>query len=192
MGRRILATCCDLVLVFFLSLFIIGKLWLPNHYAEAIVQFKMLWDGYGAQFAAGQFLPLLSQINENKSILDMFSSVNLWLFFVTWGYYVINAMCFKGGSLGKQIFNLRVLKSMDLKIPSFGDSCLRSCLLTFFLFTAWPFLVCFNVFYMCLNPLHRGIHDKLTHTYVISCHVLDELREQLKQKHTRDEGEGTE
>ena len=34
MGKRVFASVLDLLLVFFLSLFIVGKLWLPVHHAD--------------------------------------------------------------------------------------------------------------------------------------------------------------
>ena len=55
-GKRILATFCDLILIFFLSLFVIGKLWIPIYHADVIVQFKLLLLEYAEQLQSGQFL----------------------------------------------------------------------------------------------------------------------------------------
>ena len=178
-GKRILATLCDLVLVFFLSVFVVGKLWLPIYHADVVIQFKLLLIEYTEQLHAGQFLEIFNQLNNNKAIIDMFVSVDRLLFFIVWAYYSLNGIFLQGGSLGKQIFNLRVLKLSTLKFPNYGESILRSGILTFFLFSAWPFCMCLNLCFICLNGMHRGFHDWFCQTYVVSYEVLEQIKEKM-------------
>ena len=180
-GRRILAALLDLTLIFFLSLFIIGKLWLPIHWAEVFVQFKILLENYTQQLQVGQFSEFLKQVNENKSILEMFISVDRLLFFITWGYYVLNAFFLQGNTLGKQVLNLKVLKITTLKPPSWGECILRSGILTFFMFTAWPFLMVFNLCFTGISTLHRGIHDWFCQTYVVNCDIIEDVVTKIRQ-----------
>lgn len=187
LGKRVFASVLDLLLVFFLGLFIVGKLWLPVHHADVIIQFKILLETYAQQLQAGQFSEFLDQINANKPILEMLVSVDRLLFFVTWGYFAINALILHGSSIGKQVFNLRVLKITTLKTPTVGDCILRSGILTFCLFGIWPFFMICNLCFMAIHPLHRGIHDWLCQTYVVSCDIMDDIAEKVKQavkKHT--------
>lgn len=181
MGKRVFAVFLDLLLVFFLSLFVVGKLWLPVHHADVIVQFKILLETYAQQLQAGQFTEFLNQINNNKPILEMFVSVDRVLFLVTWGYFAMSGLLLHGSSLGKQIFNLKVLKITTLKAPTVSDCILRSGILTFFLFSAWPFFMIFNLCFMAIHPLHRGIHDWFCQTYAVSCDLLDEVAEKIRQ-----------
>lgn len=181
MGKRVFAMFLDLLLVFFLSLFVVGKLWLPIHHADVIVQFKILLETYAQQLQAGQFTEFLNQINNNKPILEMFVSVDRILFLVTWSYFAISGLLLRGGSLGKQIFNLKVLKVTTLKPLTIGDCILRSGILTFFLFSAWPFFMICNLCFMAIHPLHRGIHDWFCQTYAVSCDIMDDLAERVKQ-----------
>ena len=165
MGKRVFATILDLLLVFFLSLFVVGKFWLPVHHADVIVQFKILLETYAQQLQTGQFTEFLNQINANKPILEMFVSVDRVLFLVTWCYFGISGLFLHGATLGKQIFNLKVLKITTLKTPTASDCILRSGILTFFLFSAWPFFMIFNLCFMAIHPLHRGVHDWFCQTY---------------------------
>ncbi|MGX8716855.1 MAG: RDD family protein [bacterium] len=181
MGKRVFAVFLDLLLVFFLSLFVVGKLWLPVHHADVIVQFKILLETYAQQLQAGQFTEFLNQINNNKPILEMFVSVDRVLFLVTWGYFAMSGLLLHGSSLGKQIFNLKVLKITTLKAPTVSDCILRSGILTFFLFSAWPFFMIFNLCFMAIHPLHRGIHDWFCQTYAVNCDLLDEVAEKIRQ-----------
>ena len=191
MGKRVAAVFLDLVLVFFLSLFIIGKLWIPVHHADVIVQFKILLESFAEQLQAGQFIEFFNELNTHKPILDMFIEIDRLLFLVTWGYYILSALFLQGNTLGKQIFNLRTLKLSTLKPPSLWDSTLRAGILTFFLFTAWPFFMVFNLCFICINKLHRGIHDWFCQTYVVSYSVIETITDQVrnnilnqnKQKH---------
>ncbi len=181
-GRRLFANILDLILVFFLSLLIIGKFLIPYQFTDTIIQFKFLLEASAGYLQAGQFSELLSQINENKNILDMFLTMDRWLFFITWGYFVVNGICLKGGSLGKQVFNLRVLKVSTLKPLDLWDGIFRSALFTFLLFTAWPFFMCINLFFICLHSMHQGIHDRFCKTCVVSCDVLGQVAQQLKSQ----------
>lgn len=181
MGKRIGATFLDLTLVFFLSLFIIGKLWIPVYYADVIVQFKILLESYAETLKAGQFVEFFNALNTHKPIIDMFASIDRLLFLITWGYYTLNALFLQGNTLGKQVFNLRTLKLSNLKPPTLWDSILRSGILTFFLFTAWPFFMVFNLCFICINKLHRGIHDWFCQTYVVCYNVIDTITDQVRQ-----------
>lgn len=181
MGKRVGATFLDLTLVFFLSLFVIGKLWIPVYYADVIVQFKILLESYAEPLKAGQFVEFFNALNTYKPILDMFASIDRLLFLITWGYYALNALFLHGNTLGKQVFNLRTLKLSTLKPPSLWDSVLRSGILTFFLFTAWPFFMVFNLCFICVNKLHRGIHDWFCQTHVVCYNVIDTITDQVRQ-----------
>lgn len=180
MGKRVAAVFLDLVLVFFLSLFIIGKLWIPVHHADVIVQFKILLESFAEQLQAGQFIEFFNELNTHKPILDMFIEIDRLLFLVTWGYYILSALFLQGNTLGKQVFNLRTLKLSTLKPPSLWDSTLRAGILTFFLFTAWPFFMVFNLCFICINKLHRGIHDWFCQTYVVSYSVIETITDQVR------------
>ena len=180
-GKRVFASLLDLLLVFFLSLFIIGKFWIPLYHADVIVQFKILLESYGQQLQMGQFSEFLNQINANKPILEMFVSVDRVLFMVTWFYFGVSGLLLHGGTLGKQIFNLKVLKITTMKTPSVGDCILRSGILTFFLFSAWPFFMFFNLCFMAIHPLHRGIHDWFSQTYEVNCDILEDVAEKVRQ-----------
>lgn len=181
MGKRVGATFLDLTLVFFLSLFIIGKLWIPVYYADVIVQFKILLESYAESLKAGQFVEFFNALNTHKPIIDMFTSIDRLLFLITWGYYILNALFLQGNTLGKQVFNLRTLKLSNLKPLTLWDSALRSGILTFFLFTAWPFFMVFNLCFICINKLHRGIHDCFCQTYVVCYNVIDTITDQVRQ-----------
>lgn len=186
-GKRILATLCDLTLIFFLSVFVVGKLWVPIYYADVVVQFKWLLLEYSKQLQAGQFLDFINQINANQAILDMFVTIDRILFFIAWSYYSLNGIFLHGGSLGKQIFNLRVLKLSTLKYPTCCECIFRSGILTFFLFTAWPFGMCLNLCFICLNGMHRGFHDWFCQTYVVSYEVLEQIKEKMLSAANKDE-----
>lgn len=179
--KRVASTCLDLILVFFLSLFIIGKLWIPIYHADVIVQFKILLESYTGQLQAGQFIEFMNELNRHKPIIEMFASIDRLLFLITWGYYSLNALFLQGNTLGKQVFNLRTLKLSTLKPPSLWDSILRSGILTFFLFTAWPFFMVFNLCFICINKLHRGVHDWFCQTYVVCYNVIDSITDQVRQ-----------
>ena len=187
-GKRILATLCDLTLVFFLSIFIIGKLWIPIYHADVIIQFKWLLIEYSEQLRTGQFLEFFNQINANKAMVDMFMSIDRILFCIAWFYYSLNGIFLQGGSLGKQIFNLRVLKLSTLKFPQYGECILRSGILTFFLFSVWPFGMCFNLCFICLNKMHRGFHDWFCQTYVVSYEILEQIKEKMLSASNPNEG----
>ena len=179
--KRVASTCLDLILVFFLSLFFIGKLWIPIYHADVIVQFKILLESYTGQLQAGQFIEFMNELNRHKPIIEMFASIDRLLFLITWGYYSLNALFLQGNTLGKQVFNLRTLKLSTLKPPSLWDSILRSGILTFFLFTAWPFFMVFNLCFICINKLHRGVHDWFCQTYVVCYNVIDSITDQVRQ-----------
>jgi uncharacterized RDD family membrane protein YckC len=181
-GFRILATLCDLTLIFFLNVFIIGKLWLPIYHPDALMQLRFLIETYLSQIQAGNFSEFVQQINCDAVLVDTLVNVDRILFLVTWLYYVINALYFQGGSLGKQMFNLRVLKLSSLKIPSKWDFILRSGIQTFFIFTAWPFLMCLNLCFMCLNSLRRGLPDWFCQTYVVHFGTMEQLQQKLKEQ----------
>ena len=68
-GKRILATLCDLILIFFLSVFVIGKLWIPVYHADVVIQFKLLLLEYSEQLHAGQFVEFFNQtiLNVDKN-----------------------------------------------------------------------------------------------------------------------------
>ncbi len=182
MGRRVVAVLLDLILVFFLSLLIIGKILIPLHYAEGFMQFRLLLDAYMTQLASGQFSELLKQMNEQQIIVDMFASIDRSLFLITWAYFSLSALFLKGNTLGKQILNLRVLKLPNFKTPTFLDSTLRAGAFSFFLFTAWPFFMCFNLFCVCINALHRGIHDWFCQTYVVNYDVLEQIKDKIQEQ----------
>ncbi len=179
-GKRVAATFLDLTLVFFLSLFVIGKLWIPIHHADVIVQFRILLESFTEQLKAGQFIEFLDALNAHKAITDMFIDIDRLLFLITWGYYTLNALILQGNTLGKQVFNLRTLKLSTLKPPSLWDSTLRAGILTFFLFTAWPFFMVFNLCFICINKLHRGMHDCFCQTYVVCYNVIDTITDQVR------------
>jgi|GEM_PF-5334046 len=81
--KRVASTCLDLILVFFLSLFIIGKLWIPIYHADVIVQFKILLESYTGQLQAGQFIEFMNELNRHKPIIEMFASIDRLLFLIT-------------------------------------------------------------------------------------------------------------
>lgn len=182
MHRRLLSAILDLVLVFFLSLLIIRKFWIPMHCSDGVIQFRMLLDHYMPQLSSGEFSEFLKQVNGNTIIIDMFASIDRLLFLITWFYFSLSAWFLKGGTLGKQIFNLRVLKITTFKAPPLGDSILRSGIFAFFLFKAWPFFMCFNLFFMCINRMSRGIHDWLCQTYVVNYDVLEQIRGKIQEQ----------
>lgn len=179
MSQRLLAILSDLTLVFLLALFIIGKLWMPRYYADALFQFRILWETYASQLNAGQFSEFLKQVSNNANIMNMFASVDHLLLIITWSYFTVNALIFRGGSLGKQIFNLRVLKVTDGLPLSPMDCFLRSGILTLLLLSFWPFLMCFNLCFMCVDVMHRGIHDRICKTYVLNFRALEQLKMKL-------------
>lgn len=182
MHHRLLSVVLDLVLVFFLSLLIIGKFWIPMHCSDGVIQFRILLDSYMPRLSSGEFSEFLKRVNENTAVVDMFVSVDRLLFLITWLYFSLSAWCLKGGTLGKQIFNLRVLKITTFKAPRLMDCVLRSGIFAFFLFTAWPFFMCFNLFFMCIHKMHRGVHDWFCQTYVVNYDVLEQIRGKIEEQ----------
>lgn len=179
-AQRVLAVLCDFLLLFLLCSFLIGKIWLPLYFTEAFLQFQSILETYTNQLAHGQIIEFFQQLKNNEPVLQMFQSIDRWLFFITWGYYSINAGFFQGGTIGKQIFNLRVLKIHHLRPLSLIDGIVRSGLLTFFLFTAFPILLTFSFFFLCITPLHRGFHDWCCQTYVVNCTLLEQMKGQIR------------
>ncbi len=177
--HRILATLCDLTLIFFLCVFIVGKVWLPLYQTNALLQFRLLIETYSSQIQSGNFLEFIQEITNNPSLVELFTNVDRILFLTTWMYYLINAICFKGGSLGKQIFSLRVLKFSSLRPPNFMDYIFRSGIQTFLMFTMWPFLMCFNLCCVCISPLRRGIHDWFCQTYVVHFGTMEQIQQKI-------------
>ncbi len=177
--QRVLAVLCDALLILLLCSFVIGKIWLPLYFTEALLQFQSILETYAHQLNHGQIIEFFQQFKNNEPVLQMFQSIDRWLFLITWAYYSINAGFFQGGTIGKQIFNLRVLKIHHLQPLTLIDSILRAGLLTFFFFTAFPLLITFSFFFLCLNPLHRGFHDWCCQTYVVNCSLLEQIKGQI-------------
>ena len=181
LGYRILATLCDLSIIILLNCFIIGKWWLPTYHPDVVLQMRLLLETYAPQIQAGNFTAFIQQVSQSKELVDAFLVVDRILFFVTWLYYTLNAFYFKGGSLGKQIFDLQLFKLSTLRAPGKRDYILRAGLQTLCIFTLWSFLMCFNLCLMCLNPMRRGLQDWICNTYVVHYSAAERVREKLKQ-----------
>lgn len=179
LAPRMLAMLCDLVLLFFLSAFIISKLWMPLYHAKEMMQFQILFEAYTPQLLQGQSNGLLAELKNNPELLRMFQSLDWVLFWIALGYYAVNGCFFQGGTLGKQIFNLRVLKLPQLKSLSFLENVFRSGTFIFFLVTGFPFLLILDFFWMCLHKQHRGLHDLCCQTYVVHCTLLEQIQGQI-------------
>jgi uncharacterized RDD family membrane protein YckC len=180
-GYRTLALLSDFALIALLALFFVWKLWVPIFHTEALVQLRLMIDAHMPQLQEGNLSVFLQQVTTNEALAAMFIQIDRLLFLITWAYYAINAFLLQGGSLGKQMFNLRVLKLSTLRPPNFWDCALRSGVQTLLIFTLWPFLMCFNFCFLCLHPLRRGLHDWFCQTYVVHFGTMEHLREKLKE-----------
>ena len=177
--QRMLAMLCDLILLFLLNVFIVGKLWLPLYHAEAMMQFQTLLETYSLQLLQGHVGGFFAELKNSPELLHMFQSLDWLLFWLAWGYYAVNGCFFRGGTLGKQIFNLRVLKLPQLKPLSFFDNIWRSGTFIFFLLTGFPFLAALDFFWACVHRQHRGLHDLCCQTYVVNCTLLEQIQGQI-------------
>ena len=181
MGVRLLASLCDLLLITLLAVFIIGKFWLVVYHSEALMQLRLLLEGSNL-LDNNNMSEFMRQIMQNRAIIDMFINVDRVLFLITWAYFAINAMIFNGGSLGKQIFNLRVLKIINLQKTNFCDYILRSGMQTFVIFIQWPFVLMLNLCIMFCSKKHRGIHDIFCQTYVVHFGAIEQLKDQFPKE----------
>lgn len=177
--QRMLAMLCDLILLFLLNVFIVGKLWLPLYHTEAMAQFQILIETYSLQLLQGHVGGFFAELKNSPELLHMFQSLDWVLFWLAWGYYAVNGCFFRGGTLGKQIFNLRVLKVPQLKPLSFFDNIWRSGTFIFFLLTGFPFLAALDFFWVCVHRQHRGLHDLCCQTYVVNCTLLEQIQGQI-------------
>ena len=177
--QRMLAMLCDLILLFFLSLFVVGKLWIPLYHANTMAQFQILTETYAAQLLQGQVNGFLAELKMYPELLYMLQSLNRILFWIACGYYLINSCFFHGSTLGKQIFNLHVLKLPSLKPLSFLDNVFRSGIFVFFLMTGFPFFAAFDFFWMCIHRQHRSLHDLFCQTHVVNCTPLEQIKGQI-------------
>lgn len=177
--QRVLAAACDLILLFLLNVFLIGKLWLPLYHAEGMIQFRLLFETHAPQLLQGQASALLAELKTAPEALKMLQSLDWVLLWIAWGFYGINGCFFKGGTLGKRIFNLRVLKLPQLKPLSFFEHFWRSGMVIFFLLTGFPFLAMLDFLWMCFHKQHRSLHDWCSQTYVVNCTLLEQIKGQI-------------
>lgn len=179
MSLRLLAAICDFMLIGLTCLFFIGKLWMPIYATDAMLEFNCLLDTYMPNLLQGQWEPLLEQIKNSPSLLNLFQSIDHLIFINTWIYYAVNACFLRGGTVGKEIFNLRVLSIYNLQPQPIINRIIRAGLLSFCLLTAWPFLMVMTGCFMAINKLHRGFHDQLCQTYVVRCSALEQMKSQI-------------
>lgn len=181
LGLRLLAASCDFILIGLFCLFTIGKLWIPMYASDAMLEFSWLLDTYVPDLLQGQWEPLIGHIKNTPSLLNFFQSIDHLIFINTWIYYALSGCLLQGGTIGKEIFNLRVLSIYNLQPQPIFNRIIRAGLLSFCLLTAWPFLMVITGCFMAINKLHRGFHDQICQTYVVKCSVLEHMKNQIVQ-----------
>ena len=164
--RRTLAAICDCTLLCL-------PLWTILIYKADVME--PLWQWFKIELSSGQtgdgsFAEVMV-LNRIQATVQ----ASFWItILVMWGYYGINGCIFQGGTIGKKIFNLRVLKLPQLKPLSLLDNIFRSGVFTFFLMIKIPLLLPLDFLWMCFHKQHRSLHDLCCRTYVISCKIAEQ------------------
>ena len=164
--KRTLAAICDFTLLYLPT-------WMVLIYKADVIE--PLWQLFKIELSQGQTgdgsfaeVMLLNRIQTT-------AQASLWIIIlITWGYYGISGCIFQGGTIGKKIFNLRVLKLPQSKPLSFLDNIFRSGVFTFFLMIRTSLLLPLNFLWMCFHKQHRSLHDLCCRTYVINCKTAEQ------------------
>ena len=93
--QRMLAMLCDLVLLFLLNIFIVGKLWLPLYHAEAMAQFQILIETYSLQLLQGHIGGFFAELKNSPELLHMFQALDWVLFWLAWDITPSTVVFFK-------------------------------------------------------------------------------------------------
>lgn len=96
-----------------------------------------------------------------------------FIFFVVWFYNALNEIFLKGSSLGKRVFQLQVVSSLNFEPLRIGDTILRAGLKTITLLIYFPIL-CIDYLLPLFNQKKQTLHDMICRTVVIVQPVLSE------------------
>lgn len=176
---RLIALLMDAFLITVLVLFLTSRVILPAADKEGFEQLQKEWQEYSwtAEAARSEGLePPPASFTEPSQML-MFAAVLITVL-LTWFLFVLNELIWRGGSIAKSIFQLRVVHARTLAPLNLPHVLLRATLKTalllffltilvrfplsvaaiaFFLLAIFPFLNCRRLF----------LHDLLCRTIVV-------------------------
>jgi uncharacterized RDD family membrane protein YckC len=160
---RLLAGGADVVVSGLLAFAIIMVILIPKYYPETesiIVEY--------AENSSGNFLEdkdLAKTLMENPDLRNMLVASQTILFSVFFFYFLISEWGFKGSSLGKMIFRIKVARRKWGEPLLFSTIFMRAWLKTIFLLLSpWLWITFMLVF---LQKEKRMVHDLITGTWVI-------------------------
>jgi uncharacterized RDD family membrane protein YckC len=175
---RTLAYLCDW-LVATLAIVALFKWVLTDTYSEALPALKtwlaQVWESYLAQIQSrnrpedlARTLAVIRAMPESVAEFSRLVVIVQTLFF--WGYFFVSEFFSHGTSLGKRIFNLRVVNTADFAPPNVVNSLLRSGWKSIFFCSANPLLLligAIDAHVPLFNRRRQSWHDMITHTEVI-------------------------
>ncbi|QYY36414.1 RDD family protein [Ruficoccus sp. ZRK36] len=171
LGVRFLAFVMDFLLLFFISLFLLVKILLPQNHYEGMQEFTQAVDHYAAAVEeaqnAGEPTPTMPRFEENPAIIDMITYAWTVMALIYWLYFGLLEGFFKGTTLGKRTFGLRTMRLDTGQPPRFMESTVRGAIKALTLLFAIPLL--WVNFLVCLfNRNRRTGHDFICRTVVIA------------------------
>jgi hypothetical protein len=161
--QRSVAFSLDFSLICFLSLTVLGKWVLPQQYAQEWAKLQGVL--YVANYSNQQFTELFKTL-QNADFQKMVADLGFYLFLSFWAYFALSEIITKGGSLGKKIFRLTVVKINGLEPPSILDSIFRSSLKAFAIFSFLP-ICALNFLLAFFTKYRQAGHDFIARTVVV-------------------------
>jgi uncharacterized RDD family membrane protein YckC len=165
--KRALGFVLDLVLLHFISLFVLFNYLIPSRFPQEWAGFKQHVHQYVADNkTAAEPVPFALK-PEHTEMLSYVQSA--WVL-MAWSYFLTSDWLAGGRSLGKRVFSLQAVRHPGGQALGFGDACLRATLKTISLTYGFPFLIA-NYLVPLFNPLRLAGHDYICKTAV--CYLDD-------------------
>lgn len=149
-------------------LFILLKVILPDQHGAGLTQFDEWMQQLIAMNEAGQKPELNNMPEPGEEMIAMFQFIQQFLMAGFWAYFFISEIFMKGASLGKKVFNLRIININTARPVGLLDSSLRAIIKSLFFFIALLFPpILLNYFMPLFNSNRRAGHDYICKTLVI-------------------------
>lgn len=166
--KRIIAFLLDVVLVTLIALVITFQFWLPNNYPESWSTFMDKVETLQSSEESLQGMELTAQEQ------DMFIYGEMVILLVFWFYFFGSELLFKGSSLGKKVFQLRVVSWQRQETLNFWESMIRAFAKTVTLLVLFPFLQVSYLLAFFTRKRQAG-HDYICRSCVIEDFSLENI-----------------
>ncbi len=137
---------------------------MPNKYPKEVQDFNHELQLYTKEISAGNkdYKPVLSD-----EVQNMVAFIQVFLIGAFSVYFLCNEILFRGGSLGKKVFSIRVIDIRTTEAPTWVWSLMRALIKTFTLASFFPILLVINYLIPFFNKHRLAGHDYICKTVVI-------------------------